>query len=368
MSDVRTKALALRMKAASGEPTPEQLAAIRGYTLRDFDAAELVVREFVIAHNAIDRDDEVMDEGLLADFVRTLPGVGVYIKHPTSWQGDGGPAEGRCFAARSERMSFDAARQLLRAPSLQWPPDRTDATVVYATAYFVKTPENAALLLKLDAGIAGDCSIGFCFEMRVPIRDSAGRELEASRLMGPGEAHEFSLVWLGAQPGARAIKSAQQPPTEDRTMTPEQIAALQAENTTLKAAKVEGDKSTSVLAAVKSALGNDAGLLDNPLALASAITAGKAYRTSLVADIVTAERHLGITADDEASIKAAGELYADMPVAKLEAMRKSLEARLPKGGTLRGSDPNSGAPGTGGTKAAPADSPLANPLITGAAA
>jgi len=366
VSTARTKALALRMKAATGEPSPDQLAAIRAFTLRDFDAAELVVREFVIAHNAIDRDDEVMDEGLLADFVRTLPGVGVYIKHPTSWQGDGGPAEGRCFAARSERMSFDAARQLLRAPGLQWPPDRVDATVVYATAYFVKTPDNAALLLKMDAGIAGDCSIGFCAETRVPIRDSAGRELEASRLMGPGEAHEFSLVWLGAQPGARAIKSAQKTPTEEGTMTTEQIAALQAENTTLKAAKVEADKSASVLAAVKAALGNDAGLLDTPSALAEAVTAGKAYRTALVTDIVSAERHLGITADDEASIKAAGELYAGMPVSKLEAMRKSLEARLPKGATIRGSDPNGAAP-AGGIKAA-AGSPLSNPLITGAAA
>lgn len=365
MSTPRTKSLALRIKA-SGEPSPEQLAAIRGYTLRDFDPAELVVREFVLAHNAIDRDDEVFDEGLLADFVRTLPGKGVYIKHPTSWQGDGGPAEGRCFAARSERMSLDAARTLLRAPDLQWPPDRVDATVVYASAYFVKTEENAALLLKMDAGIAGDCSIGFCAETRMPIRDSAGRELEATRLMGPGEAHEFSLVWLGAQPGARAVKSAHNPTTEDHTMTPEQVAALQAENASLKAAKAEGEKSATTLAAIKTALGNDAALADNPAKLAAAVSAGKAYRERLVDDIVSAERHLGITADDEASVKASRELYADMPVAKLEIMGKSLEARLPAGGKIRGTDPNAGTPGNK-YAAPPAGSPLANPLITGAA-
>ena len=360
MSAIRTKSLGLRIKA-SGAPAPEQLTAIREYTLRDFAADELVVREFALCHNGIDRDGEVFDEALLVDFVRTLPGKGVYIRHPTSWNGDSGPAEGRCFAARSERMSFDAARELLREPALQFPPDRAEAVVVYASAYFARTDENAALLTKMDAGIAGDCSIGFCAEARVAIRDSAGRELDASRIIGPGEAHEFSLVWRGAQPGARAVKSAPATATEtDMDKNENEIKAVQAENAELKAARAS-------LEAIKAALGGDASLVESPAALASAVAAGKAYRESLLADIVTAERHLGFCGDDEASIKAARDLYAEMPVAKLEAIRKSHDAKLQKGGKVTGSDPNRRTQNDDDAKAF-AGTPLGNPIIANTAA
>ncbi|WP_159426132.1 hypothetical protein, partial [Salmonella enterica] len=145
-----------------------------------------------------------------------IAGKGVYIKHPNSWDGDSGPAEGRVFAAAVDTMPIEQARFLLKAPSLAWPPDRTEAMVLRVTAYLVRTPENTGLLLKMDAGIAGGVSVGFAAAGGEQIHDGDGRELEARRWKGPGEALEMSLVWLGAQPGARAIKQA--PRSEDEDM------------------------------------------------------------------------------------------------------------------------------------------------------
>ena len=339
MSDARTKSFALCMKAA-GDPTAAQLAAIRAYTLRDFKAEELVVREFVLAHNAIDRDNEVMDESLLADFARTIPGKGTYINHPASWRSDGGPAEGRVFGARLERMSFE----VLREPGLKFPPDRAEATLLYTEAYFVRTPDNEALLLKMDAGIAGDVSIGFNAADIVPIRDAEGRELRAYRWVGPGEALEQSLVWLGALKDAGATKNASRETDVDKD-TENKIKGLETDRDQHKAAAEKNAGAAALVAGIKSALGDNAALLDDAKGVASLITAGVQYRKSLVDGIVTAERHLKIGGDDEASVKTSRELYEAMATDRLEQMHKHLLARLPKGGTIEGGDPSKVAPG-----------------------
>jgi len=346
------KALALHIKAAPAVDDAA-LAAVSQYTLRPFAADELQLREYVLAHNCIDRDNECFDEALLDNFATSLLGKGVYIKHPTTWQGDGGPAEGKVYATRTETLTLDAARTLLDEPDLTLPPDRTQVKLLYASAYFAKTPDNTALLIKQDAGIAGDVSIGFSAPPPQPIRDAEGRELTATRWPAPGKALEMSLVWLGAQPGARAVKTALQNPEPEQVMTPEEIQALQT-----KAAN--GDKSTTQLAAIKTALGDDAALLDNPASLKAHITDAKAYKSSLVDDIVGMERQLKITGDAEGDVAAAKTFLSEMPVDRLKAMQKGLEARLPTQHQIKGADANRGAPGS----AAPAEgSPLNNPAM-----
>lgn len=366
--ETHIKTLAACVKAASA-PTEQQLAAIGKYTLRAFTADELMVRTFVLAHNGIDRDNECFDEALLGDFATTIVGKGSYIKHPTSWQGDGGPAEGRVFGARVETMSFDEARALLRAPNLKFPPDRSQAQVLMTDAYYARTPDNQSLLTKLDAGIAGDVSIGFSASTRTQLKDAEGRPLDVWRLNAPGEAVEQSLVWLGAQPGARAVKSATHSSQETvMNLTPEQIAALQNENATLKTAQAEGTKAVDKLKAIAQALGEKgAELLDAPAApaaLAALVTDGKKYHDSLVEDIVTLERHLKITGDTDEAKKSAEDLYGAMPVDKLVNVRKALEARAPNA-QIKTGDPNSGAPG--GFKQSAGDketkSPLDNPAL-----
>lgn len=362
----QNKSLRLQFKAASGEPTAEQLAAIRTYTLREFPVSEIVVREFVLAHNGIDRDAEVFDEPLLADFARTLPGKGTFVRHPGGWDGDSGPPEGRVFAARVERMSFDEARTLLREPALQFPPDRAEASVLMASAYFVRTGGNADLLTQMDAGIASDVSIGFAAKRGAdPIRDASGRELQARRWVSPGEALEMSIVWLGAQPGARAVKSAK---TEEETMTPEEKAAFDAAQQKAAAAEAraaELAKSAEQLDALRKSLGTDAALIDSPQSLASFINSGKSHRNALIDGIVAGERHAGITGDSEADVKSARELYESLPTDRLVAMAKRYEqpGGAPHGkGGLTPSNPGTPAPGAG-TKGASGDSLINNPAF-----
>jgi hypothetical protein len=341
VSELRAKSLALRIKSAAGTPSDGQLAVIRAFTLRDFTAEELVVREYILAHNAIDRDKEAFAPSILDDFARTLPGKGAYIKHPQGWDGDSGPAEGRIFAARVERMGVDAAKSLLREPGLVFPPDQAEAVLLYASAYYVRTPGNTDFLLKLDAGIAGDVSIGFKAPSPERIKSPDGTELNAWRWAGPGEALEMSHVWLGAQPGARAVKHADRTPVSEEPMMDEaQIKALQGENTEIKAAAEAARKAAAQFEAASKALGDSAALLDDPTALAAAVCAGVAFHKSLVDDVIAAERHLGITGDSEDAVKASRELLESLPVQKLQALAKGLEARLPKGGNLKATDPN----------------------------
>ncbi|HET6805317.1 MAG TPA: hypothetical protein VFH59_07760 [Frateuria sp.] len=354
------KSLALHIKAAAAVDEAT-LAAINAFTLREFTAEELQVREYVLAHNCIDRDNEVFDESLLDDFARTIPGKGVYIIHPTSWEGDGGPAEGRVFAAETKTMPLEELRTMLREPDLQLPPDRTTAKVLITRAFFAKTPENASLLIKQDAGIAGDVSIGFEARQRVPIVDRDGRELTARRWMGPGKALEMSLVWLGAQPGARAVKNAPRSndthPEPTMDLTQEQIADLQA-----KAAS--GEKNTTLLTALKTALGADAGLLDNPDQLKAHIADAKAYKTALIEDVIATERQLGVVGDAPEDVEEAKTFYANMGVDKLKAVHKGLEKRVPnRQGGMKGANTNQGALGS---QQAPEDSPIHNPALAAA--
>jgi hypothetical protein len=191
----------------SGMPDSEALAMINSMALTPLEAREIYTRTVYLAHNAIDRDDEVFDDALLDDFATTLPGKGLFVRHPGGWDGDSGPGEGRFYAARVVDMSLDEARELLREPGLRFAPGTERAKLLEASFYAVRTDENATLLRKIDAGVAGDVSIGFRAAERTNIHGADGAAV-ARRLHAPGEALEGSLVWLGAQPGARIHKAA----------------------------------------------------------------------------------------------------------------------------------------------------------------
>lgn len=345
MSEAHAKQITLRIKGA-GAPSEAQLAVIRQHTLADMPAEKLYVRTFVIAHNAIDRDNECFGEQILTDFARTLPGKGLHIKHPASWQGDSGPGEGRWFEAQLQRMSIDQARIELREPNLVFPPAATDAVLLLGSAYMVRTADNEALLDKIDGGIASDVSVGFSAKAAAPerLRDGEGRELNSYCWTGPGEALEASLVWLGAQPGARAVKSAS---PKDPTM--KTVAELETEVTALKAQVDAATKGNTAFTTLKAALGDNAALADDPAALAEMVVAGKAHKTALVDDIVRDERLLGLCGDTDAAATEAKAQHAAQPVTKLAAYAKHLAARVPAGSKLNGGDPNAGR-GDGGNK------------------
>lgn len=344
MSGAHHKTAPLRQKAVA-TATEAQLAAINGYTLREFGADEVMVREYILAHNCIDRDKECFDEALLADFARTLPGKGVFIRHPGGWDGDSGPGEGRIFDAAIEETTLDAARTLLRQPDLALPPDRTRVTLLKTWAYFARTSENEALLTKHDAGIVSDVSVGFTASERNRIKDAAGNEYNAWRWVGPGEGLEQSLVWLGAQPGARAVKAGNrnnsQPEESDMDLqqTQQKLATTEA---SLNAAQPKAAK----FDAIESALGDSKALADSPAELASLVDAGKGYRKSLVDTVIKADRADGTLGDDEAAVSEARKDYEAMPLRALKSLaaraEKAMEGNDQPGVT--GSDPNAPAP------------------------
>jgi hypothetical protein len=346
-----TKRFSLVAKAASSTPDADMLAKIRAFTLRDFAPEELYVRTFVLAHNAIDRDDEAFDEPFLDVLARTLPGKGAFEKHPMSYGGDTGLPEGLWFDAYTQRMSQAEARALLREPSLQFPPDRSDAVLLMASMFMPVMAENQATRTKIDAGM-GFVSVGFIAETRTPIRDASGRELQARRIGGQGEALEASLVWLGAQPGARAVKSAQ-PSKGDPMDLQALLDAARAENTTLKAAHDALATKAARLDTIEAAFGSQKALLDNVPALLGALADAKAYREQLAEDIVTAQRVAGlIKADKPEDVAALKASFEALPVANLKALHANIPST--KGAPrIPGSDPNaatSGLPNGGDTK------------------
>lgn len=358
MSEVRHKNYQLRQKALA-TATDAQMAAINGYTLREFAAEEVMVREYVLAHNCIDRDKECFDEALLADFARTLPGKGVFVRHPGGWDGDSGPGEGRIFDAATEDTTLEAARTLLRQPDLTLPPDRQRVTLLKTWAYFARTQENEALLTKHDAGIVSDVSLGFTASERNRIKGPDGIELNAWRWVGPGEGLEQSLVWLGAQPGARAIKSATTTRnTEESDMdlqqTQQKLASTEAALNDAKPKAMAHDALKSALKGVGAE-----GLVDQPEQLAVLVEAGKGYRDSLVETIVKADRLEGCLADDEKAIADARKDYVAMPMRALKTLaaraEKALEGKSDAG--VKGGDPNTAAASTGGDEGKGAEMP-----------
>jgi len=359
------KMMPARSKGA-GTPSADQLAQIRPFCLNDMTADQLYTRSFVLAHNCIDRDQEVFDEGLLADFAKTLPGKGIFVKHPMSWDGDSGPAEGKWYGASLQTISLDEAKQLLREPSLTLPPDRSMVTLLCADGYFAKTEDNADLLTKMDAGIAGDVSIGFSATSRVPIKDAQGRELQACRIMGPGEGLEGSLVWLGAQPGARAVKNAKKstiPQSEVSEMDEKDFKAkLDEADAKLKAMQPDADFRT----ALKAALGKDhESLADDAKALAAHVLAGKSANSAMVDELIARDRQAGALGDGPEEVAAAKSAYAALPFAQLKTLHtiacKRDATDTPTKGAIRGGDPNA----NGGEKSAalPTGSLFSNPLI-----
>ncbi len=328
----------LRLKSA-GNPTDEQLAKIHQFTLKDLSADELYVRTFVMAHNAIDRDNECFGADVLQAFAETLPGKGLHLKHPLGWDGDTGPGIGRWFDATVERMSHDEARKLLREPRLQWPPGEDQAVLLMGSAYLVKTAGNADRRAEIDGGVCGDASIGFTAKSPEPVIDPDGHELTTRKWGLPAEALEGSLVWLGAQPGARAVKSAKPPESNDVNLE-EQLKAAKTRTSELEGELAESKKTADRLAAARKALGDDAHILDSDEVLTDTVKAAKAHRESLIETIVAGERANGLCGDSEEEVSAAKAIYAGEKLPRLQQLAKHWEGRLPSGGRVQPTDPN----------------------------
>ena len=357
---------------ASGNPDASQLTAINRYTLDEVAAEDVYVRTAYLAHNGIDRDGDVFDVSLLGDFARTLPGKGLFISHPGGWDGDKGPGVGRWFDARVVPMSTDQARSALGQPDLQWPPGEEQAQLLEASFYLPRISKNEDLATEINTGVASDVSIGFRASSRSDIQDANGNVI-AQRLHGPGEAFEGSLVWLGAQPGARVHKSANIfEESEEKKM--DQVKELQSKldkETERANSAEERAKAAENGAATTKALADALGVKEDAIdikAIAEAMSDAKAVRSDLVERYIAAKRLHGVIGDDETQVNEAKEFAAGMTLGLLRRETEAAEKTAPKGGQLNGSDPNAG-PDKHGKPDEQKDmtNPLDNPAMLGAA-
>lgn len=359
---------ALGAKAAGGTPNDAQLEQINQHALTPMTPEQTYVRTFYLAHNAIDRDGEFFDDALLKDFAATLPGKGLFVRHPRGWDGDSGPPEGKWFAAKVVSMPFAEARKALGTPNLKWAPGVKEAQILEASAYMPRTSDNATLIAKVDAGVAKDVSIGYSATDRQKALDAEGNVV-AMRLVGPGEGLEGSLVWLGAQPGAHAVKSANNgneflPEDHDMELK-EELTQLKGEFKALQDKQPALEKDAAGFRAVIEAIGGD--LAGNPGALKALVGEATQAKNALVEGVIKLERELKLCGDDETAVTAAKALYGAKSIADLKAWHDRL-AKQSKGAgsTLEDSDPN----GDGGTPTKPEgkkdyNNPLENAAIIG---
>lgn len=364
MSFISTKTVTLKAVKSDGTPSEDQLKLINQYTLKDLSAEELYTRTTILAHNAIDRDNEVFDDALLEQFVRTLPGKGLFNKHPMGWDGDSGPGMGRWYSARILDVTIDEARTLTRE-DLKFPPGTERAKLLETSYYLPRSRKNEDLVIDIDAGVASDVSIGFRAAQRTDITDGQGNVI-ARRLHAPGEALEASLVWLGAQPGARTVKNLKTDSNEEdqpMAMTPEEKQAFDQARAD---AKAQADKVTELQPkataydTIKQAVGDDLSDQD----VIELAKHAKDLRGKMIEEIISAKRLKGLIRDDDTT--AMDEIKSFYGKASLSMLQREHDAALKDvpGGVaqLKGGDPNrTGADPDAGNKGAKTG--IFNPLF-----
>ncbi|MDQ2069324.1 hypothetical protein [Natronospira bacteriovora] len=333
---------AVRVKGAKAA-SDEQLALINGWALEELKADDVYVRTFYVAHNAIDRDLEVFSADVLEDFAKTLPGKGFFVIHPNHHKGDPGPGEGLWFQARTVRMSQSEARAALGEPELQWLNDSDEAVLLEASAYLPKTSENETLRIKLDSGIARYVSIGFGYAELDPV--FVNDELVAAIYRAPAEASEASLVWLGAQPGARVIKSFNREEDSDMKLEEQlkqleqKLSAKDTELSQLQSKAEAGEKASKTLEAIAKAAGDEKAGPDRLVAL---VESGKQYEDELVSKAVRLQRLAKQIGDSDADAKKAAEFHRKNGVAHTKQYVEMLEKTVKDTGegSIEGADPN----------------------------
>jgi len=196
----------LGLKAAQGaEVTPEILAKINKYALTVLTADEVFVRKYLMAHNAVDRDNERFSEKILDDFGNTLPGKSLLNGHDRQ-----SLPIGLYFDANTEELTKEQFTSLT-GEEARLPDGIEKCKVLWGWVYMLKAQFNEKMIANIDAGIYRHASIGFRATDITPVKGQYENIL-FWEYVSPGEALEGSIVWLGAQPGATALKHPTHPP------------------------------------------------------------------------------------------------------------------------------------------------------------
>jgi len=344
----------LKGAASAIEVTDELLSRINGFALEPLAAEDVFIGKQILAHNGIDRDLERFTDELLEQFAATLPGKSVLYFHDRR----GTLPLGLYFDASTESLGVEKFKALTGAdPRL--PEGIDQVKVLWAWYYVVKTDEVDFVLKNIVGGTYRHWSIGFTASDLVAVKKEANGPTLYWEYVGPGEALEGSLVWLGAQQGASSQKAA------GKTAQPEgeepMKKLLQLLGATL--GKSFGDDTTeeAVANAVKDALAAK----DNEIAslksqvdeLAPMAEVGKKHRDHLASEFARMKAALGeCDSTDEAREKMKS-FAAGLDIAFLESEVKHLSRRMEEkfpDGQINGGDPNSNRGGKAGEK---------NPLV-----
>lgn len=176
-----------------------QLSKINTFALTQLSSEDIYVRQFLLAHTGIDRDNERFSEGVLEDFRRTLAGKSVLQGHNRN-----DLPKGLFFDAFVDVMDKNGFK-ILTGEDIRLPANIERVSVLWGWVYFPKVDLNKDILALIEGGVCRYVSIGFKASGLYDVQDTNGNYME---YQAPAEALEGSIVWLGAQPGA-IIKNAQ---------------------------------------------------------------------------------------------------------------------------------------------------------------
>lgn len=322
------------------EVTPDMLAKINGYSRTPLTAEQVYVGKFVVAHSGIDRDNERFTPAILMDFARTLPGKGYFNNeggHPGSWSGQRGPGQGLWFDSNVMQMSLDEF-QAMTGERPQLPPGETMISAMIGHMYALRTPGNEDMIANMDGGIHRHVSIGFNAPMPVAVKNP-GDNLNTLfyEYQGPGEALETSGVWLGAQPGAVAVKAARSNTHDDdnphkgaKNMEFKELYEKE------KALREDTEKKHVDLVAKNLATETElkdlkAEIGDTTVSELKALAAdGKAYRAAQVKEYIRLARLDGSLPDDPEALAAKQAVIEGFPMDFLADEIKTIRARVAK--------------------------------------
>lgn len=323
----------------AGKSIPDkQMEKINKFALVPLKEEQVYVRRYLMAHNGIDRDNERFAEDLLNDFSRTLPGKGFFVEgHPSSWSGKGGPGEGLYFDAYNEEMSPEQFKELT-GEDIKLPEGITKAKVLFAESYMPKLESNSDTRINIDAGIYRHKSIGF----KAPIFDVTDEHgnRKYGEYRSKGEAMEGSLVWLGAQQGASAMKaynSAEENAERDNLILEEKKMkeflkrlsekigkALSEEQAVEEIASLVAQKDTTICA------------------LEPHAADGKAYRKHLVDDLLKYGALIDEVPADAVAQQKEADFISAWPIDRIKSLRDKYESRarakFPDKFTFKGKD------------------------------
>lgn len=307
-------------KSVSGaDITAAMLAKINGYALKELSADEVYVRKVLLAHNAIDRDNERFPEPLLDNFAATLPGKSLLFGHDRR---NYFPL-GLFFDASTESMTADQFKAITgEDPRL--PEGITQVKVLWGWFYIAKTGSAEDMIANIEAGVYRHVSIGFAAADLNGVKKEINGPVLYWEYVGPGEALEGSLVWLGAQPGAtaqKALKDQEDHTQEEQTMKGliMLLAAMGVKTLTDTATEEQVAAGVKALIAEKDA---------QIKALEKAADEGKAYREDLVTQYTAAKAKLGEVAETEEAQKGLKAVAAGYPLDFLKGELKHLQARV----------------------------------------